>query len=443
MKTGVETESFGPIQLAPGVSRRHLFVKLFVAFVSIVMLSGVPLLNGYLLTEHLNLPRGQQGTVTGDLSFWVEVVAIFLFYPFGMLSDRIGRRPVISFGLAVMGISYCLMPFATTVSELLAARVVYAVGMASTAGVLATLSNDYPQEQSRGKLIAASSMANILGAAFIQIFIARIPTVLIDRGYDAVFSGKVMFLTAAVLCLFTAVLASFGLKAGTPVGKRDRAGIGTLIISGLRGAKNPRIALAYAGAFAARGDLVVKAAFLSIWAIQDGFARDLSPAEAMARFGIMLAIMSATSFVSAPVFGSIIDRINRVSATIISLVFASVGYLSMYLVTSPLDFSMLPFFIVISLGSSFLMKASLSLAGQEAPVRERGSVMAMNSIFGALGIMIFSVVGGRLFDQVAPWAPFVFAGAYQTLLLVAAIVIRLVAPGRDLTAGKASVPDAS
>jgi MFS family permease len=438
METGVKTESFGPIQLVPGIRRRHVYVKLFVAFVSIVMLSGVPLLNGYLLTEHLHLPRSQQGTVTGDLSFWVEMVAIFLFYPFGMLSDRIGRRPVIAFGLAVMGISYCLMPFATTVGELLAARVVYAVGMASTAGVLATLSNDYPQEQSRGKLIAVSSMANILGAAFIQIVIARIPSVLIDRGYDAVFSGKVMFMTAAALCLLTAVLASFGLKAGTPVVSRDRAGFRTLIISGLRGAKNPRIALGYACAFAARGDLVIKAAFLTIWAIQDGLTRDISPAQSMARFGIMLAIMSVTSFVSAPVFGWMIDRINRVSSVIIALVFASVGYLSMYAVTSPLDFNMLPFFLVISLGSSFLMKASLSLVGQEAPVRERGSVMGMNSIMGALGILIFSVVGGRLFDQVAPWAPFVFAGVYQTALLVVAIIIRLVAPGRNLTVGKAS-----
>ena len=438
MKTGVETESLGPIQLVPGVSRRHVYVKLFVAFVSIVMLSGVPLLNGYLLTEHLHLPRSQQGTVTGDLSFWVEVVAICLFYPFGMLSDRIGRRPVITFGLAVMGVSYCLMPFATTVGELLAARLVYAVGMASTAGVLATLSNDYPQEQSRGKLIAVSSMANILGAAFIQVVIARIPSVLIDRGYDAVFSGKVMFMTAAALCLLTAVLASFGLKAGTPVVSRDRAGFRTLIISGLRGAKNPRIALGYACAFAARGDLVIKAAFLTIWAIQDGLARDISPAQSMARFGIMLAIMSVTSFVSAPVFGWMIDRINRVSSVIIALVFASVGYLSMYAVTSPLDFSMLPFFLVISLGSSFLMKASLSLVGQEAPVRERGSVMGMNSIMGALGILIFSVVGGRLFDQVAQWAPFVFAGVYQTALLVVAIIIRLVAPGRNLKVGKAS-----
>lgn len=432
MEPATATKSIGPIKLAPGVEPRHVAVKLFVAFVGVAMLSGVPLLNGYLLAEHLNLPRGQQGTVTGDLSFWVEVVAICFFYPFGMLADRIGRRPVIVFGMTMMGISYCLMPFATTVSELLGARIVYAVGMAATAGILATLTNDYPQEESRGKLIALSSMSNILGAAFIQVVIARIPSVLLERGFDAVAGGKVMFISTATLCLFTAVLAGFGLKAGTPVAQRERADRKTLIASGLRGAKNPRIALAYAGAFAARGDLVVKAAFLSIWAIQDGRDLDLNPGQAMARFGVMLFIMSATSFVSAPVFGWIIDRVNRVTAAIIALVFASVGYLSMYLITSPLDFQMLPFFLVISLGSSFMMKSSLSLVGQEAPVKERGSVIAMNSICGAFGILIFSVVGGRLFDQVAPWAPFVLAGAYQALLLIAAVIIRFVAPGRDI-----------
>jgi len=142
-----------------------------------------------------------------------------------------------------------------------------------------------------------------------------------------------------------------------------------------------------------------------------------------------LAIMSALSFVSAPVFGWLIDRVNRVSCTIIALVFASVGYLSMYIITSPLDYAMLPYFLIISLGSSFLMKASMSLIGQEAPVKVRGSVMAMNSILGALGILIFSLVGGRLYDQVAPWGPFVFAGAYQTIVLIAAIIIRMVAPG--------------
>ncbi len=441
MEASTATKSLGPIQLAPGVRPANVLAKLFIAFVGIAMLAGVPLLNGYLLTEHLNLPRGQQGAVTGDLSFWVEIVAVCLFYPFGMLADRIGRRPVITFGLIMISIGYALMPFATTVSELLGARIVFAVGMASTAGILATLTNDYPQEQSRGKLIALSSMSNILGSAGLMAgLIIRIPSVLVDRGIDPVTSGKVMFLTAAALCFVTAIGARFGLAPGTPVARRERAAIRTLVSSGLRGAKNPRITLAYAGAFAARGDLVVKAAFLSLWAIQDGLARDMNPAQAMARFGIIMIIMSVVSFISAPLFGWLIDRINRVSATIIALTFASMGYLSMYLITSPLDFIMLPYFIVISLGSSFMMKSSLSLVGQEAPISERGSVIAMNSIFGAIGILVFTVVGGRLYDLFAPWAPFVLAGAYQLVLLVAAVIVRIVAPGRDIYSSAGSVP---
>ena len=432
MDKSLKTASLGPIQLAPGISPGHVLAKLFAAFVGIAMLSGVSLLNAFLLTEHLNLPRAQQGAVTGDLSFWTEIVALCLFYPFGMLADRIGRRPIISFGLLMIGIGYGLMPFATTFGELLAVRMICAVGMAATAGILATLSNDYPQEQSRGKLIALSSMANILGAAFMAVVIARIPLVLADRGYDAVTGGKVMFLTAALLCIVTVIVTRYGLKAGTPVAQHERADMRTLIVSGLRSMKNPRIALAYAGAFAARGDLVIKAAFLALWAIHAGRTLGLSPAQAMARFGIMIVIMQAVSFFSAPIFGWLIDRINRVSATIIALGFASTGYLSMSIITSPLDFSMLPFFVVLSLGSSFMMKSSLSLVGQEAPIRERGSVFAMNSIFGAIGILIFLAVGGRLFDAWAPWAPFVMAGVYQALLLVVAIIIRFVAPGRNI-----------
>jgi len=420
METATTTRSLGPIKLVDGVLPGHVVAKLFATFVGIAMLAGVPMLNGYLLLEHLNIPRGQQGTVTGDLSFWVEIVAIFLFYPFGVL------------GLIAMSIGYVLMPFATTVGELLVGRLIFAVGMASTAGILATLSNDYPQEQSRGKLIALSSMASILGTSMVSLGILRIPSLFVDRGFDSVFGGKVMFMTVAALGLVAAIVTRFGLAPGTPVARRKRSDTRTLFASGLRSAKNPRIALAYAGAFAARGDLVIKASFLILWAIQDGLLEGLHPGESMARFGLMMTFMSVISFASAPAFGWLIDRINRVSAIIIALVFASGGYLSMYFLTSPLDFSMWPFFMAISLGSSFMMKTSLSLVGQEAKAAERGSVIAMNSMCGAIGILLFTVIGGRLFDSVAPWAPFVLAGAYQVILLVVAVVIRLVAPGRDI-----------
>jgi MFS family permease len=420
---------FGPIDLAPGIRPVNVATKLWAAFIGVAMLSGISFLQGYVLTEHLNIPRSQQGTISGDLSFWVEFVALLLFTPVGVLADRIGRRPVYIWGIIIMGLGYGLVPFATTVPELMIFRLVIAVGMVAVAATLATLTNDYPMENSRGKMIGLTSMFNILGTIFMSVGIARIPSIVAQWGVDPVAGGKIMFLTAAAFCLVTAVVARVGLKSGTPIARRDRSDIKTLLMSGLRAGRNPRIGLSYAAAFAARSDLVIKGLFLALWAIQDGIQQGMNPGQAMARFGVMLAIMSGTSLCAAPFFGWLIDHVNRVTATMIALVFACCGYLSMGIITSPLDFAMLPYFLVLSLGSSFMLKASLALIGQEAPPRERASVIAMNSWCGALGILLFTVVGGRLFDAWGPWAPFVAAGVYQVFLLIAAFIIRLRSPG--------------
>jgi MFS family permease len=255
------------------------------------------------------------------------------------------------------------------------------------------------------------------------------------KGYDPVTAGSVMFLSATALCLVTGVVAAIGLKAGTPLAPLVRPPLGRLLTSGVRNLRNPRIALAYAGAFAARSDVVIKGLFLALWAIQSGRDFDLRPAQAMARFGTMIAVMYAVSLISAPAFGWFIDRVNRMTAMIVALVFGATGYLSMYVITSPLDFAMLPYLIVLTLGAGFTTKASMALIGQEAPVAERGSVIAMTQTFGAIGILFFTVVGGRLFDEWGPWAPFVIAGAYQAALLVAAVVIRVVSPGLSLHPG--------
>ena len=74
------------------------------------------------------------------------------------------------------------------------------------------------------------------------------------------------------------------------------------------------------------------------------------------------------------------------------------------------------------------MTASQTLIGQEAPVGQRGSVIATAQVFGAFGILVFTALGGRLFDSWGPWAPFVAVGAYQAVLLVIAPFIRRTAP---------------
>lgn len=440
METLAKTERLGPIWLAPGISRTNVVTKIYASFIGVTMLTGMSFLQGYVLTEHLHIPREAQGTIAGDLTFWTEVTSLIMFNPFGVLSDRIGRRPIFIFGILMIGICYGLYPFATSVGELLVYRLLYGVGVAATVSMLSTITNDYPQEKSRGTLIGITSMLNVVGVIFMASGIARIPLLLTAREVDPVTAGQVMFLVATGLCIVTAIIARLGLKGGTPAAPKDRANTRLLLLSGLRAGKNPRIALCYASAFSARADMVIKGLFLALWAIHIGQEEGISPAEAMARFGVMIILMQITAVIFNPIYGMIVDRMNRVSALAIALLLAALGYSSMGIITSPLDMAALPYLIVVAIGSSAMNIASLSLVGQEAPEKERGSIIAMTSMAGTIGIMVFVTVGGRLFDLWGPWAPFVLAGALQAVLFVAAVIIRIVAPGQNMVEQQSSMP---
>jgi len=422
---------FGPLWLAPGVTRLNVMANFYASFVIIGMLTGMGFLSGYILIEHLHIPTAQQGEITGNLGFWSEVVVILLVNPFGILSDRIGRRPVLIIGILIIGIAYGLYPFATSATELLIYRCIFGAGAAATASMIAALMNDYPAERSRGKMIGFSSLMNVLGVMLIALGLGQLPPVLQAHGLDAVTAGRVVFLLAAILCLVSAIIFRIGLKGGAAVSGSSKAGLKVLFGSGARAILNPRIALSYALAFTARGDVVIKGLFLSLWAIHDGREWGLNPGEAMARFGLILGLMQLIGIVWQPVFGWLMDHVNRVTAVIIALAFASTGYLSMGQITSPLDFTKLPAFAVLTIGTSSAMMASTALLGQESPAPERGAIMAMNGLFGSIGIMIFTKGGGIWFDTWGPWAPFVIIGAVQIVLLLLAILVRVIAPGRD------------
>ena len=101
-------EHLGPIQLMPGISKTNVIVKIYAAGIMVATFTGMSFLNAYILEEHLGIPRGQQGTLSGDLTFWTEIVSLLLMGPMGVLSDRIGRRPVFVFGLVMVSLGYAL-----------------------------------------------------------------------------------------------------------------------------------------------------------------------------------------------------------------------------------------------------------------------------------------------------------------------------------------------
>jgi MFS family permease len=432
---GNGNQRVGPIELMPGIQRFNFWSFMYAAFICIAMLAGMNFLQIYLLEVNLSIPRNEQGFVTGLLATYTEIVAILLIIPFGVLADRIGRRPVMITGILFCAAGYGLFPAANTIDELVVYRVIFAIGAAALSAMIPTVGNDYSQDKSRGRLFGFSGVMNGLGVIFMSAGLAQIPTFLSAQGFSPEQAGAGMFLTASFLCLVSAVIFHFGLSPHVPqqAQAKQRPPFVQMLAGGLRAARNPRIVLSYLAAFAGRSDNAIKGLFISAWVIQVAPEAGASVPEAMAQAGRLMGLMGAVTLIWVPLFGLILDRLNRVSGMALAMLLAALGYGSMGLITSPLDNAMLPAFALLAIGQGSAIIASVTLVGQEASPEERGTVVATNGWFGAVGILIASLLGGYLFDVLGPWAPFVMIGVFQGCVFFFAVGVRVLSPGSVVT----------
>ncbi len=422
-------KNLGPIWLASGISRLNCLAFLYASFVSIAFIALINVLQAYILTENLAIPEADQGTLTGDLGFVQELFVLLLIAPAGILSDRIGRRPVFVFGTLILAVAFALYPTAETAFELTIYRCIYAVGGACVAGMIGTVIADYPQEVSRGKLIAASGILNGLGLVAFAGVTGRLPELFSNNGATAIEAGQYTFWIISGLCVFSAIMLQLGLKGGPAAQVEERIPVKQLIKAGFSQARNPRIALSYGSAFAARADLAVVGTFVTLWATQAGIAQGLSTAEALTKGTTLFVISQVAAVCWAPFMGLIIDRFNRVTAQAVAMALAGAGYMSMAFISSPLELSAAPAFALLGAGQISALFASQGLIGQEAPEKERGSIVGVFGLCGAIGILFALGVGGRLFDAIHPSAPFVLMGIANIILLIWSIAVRIKAPG--------------
>lgn len=424
-------EKWGPLWLAPGISKRNMWTLIYAAFFTIGLLTFVGVGTPYVLSAILHIPPEEQGVVSGNLVFWTEIAAIMLFGPVGLLVDRFGRKPLYSFGFLLMGLGYGLYPMASDVFELTIYRVVYAAGIATVTGVLATVVTDYPQEVNRGKMVAIVGFMNGLGIAVLNAILGGVPKRLVDRGFDEVAAGQITHLIVSALCVISAIVVAWGLKGGLPAQRAEHPPWMLTVRAALRAALNPRIALAYSAAFIARGDLVILGTFLTLWGKNAGLESGMDIAEASRRGTLIFVFAQSASllWIGAAVF--LLDRFNRVAALAACMALATVGYLVMGFVTNPLDPIDLPLIFLLGIGQISAFLGAQSLVGQEAPIGERGAILGGFNTSGALGILFCSVVGGYLFDAVSPKAPFVLVGVINALVFILAIVVWRLAPGTE------------
>lgn len=420
---------FGPVSLAPGISRGNAWSLMGGAFTTIGLLTFVAIATPYVLTVNLGIPESEQGTITGDLVFWAEITQILIFGLVGVAADRFGRNWLYAMGMLAMGASYVFYPFADSIGELTIYRVIYAIGLGISTGMLATVVADYPKDASRGKMLALVGFLNGLGVILVVALLGNLPDMLVSAGHTAITAGRYTHAVAVIGCVVTAVIVGFGLKKGTLVDREERLPVMELFRSGLREGRNPRIALAYASAFVARGDLVILGTFAILWGKTVGISQGMEPAEAIAKGTLVFVMAQASALLWIPILGPLLDRLNRVTGLIICMSLATAGYLGTIFVDDPTARVTIPIFVLLGIGQISAFLGSATLIGQEAPESTRGSVVGVFNSSGAIGILIASSIGGRLFDTVGPSAPFVLVGFFNGLVLLGAIAVRIWSPG--------------
>ncbi len=423
--------SFGPVLLAPGISRSNAATLLLASFVSIGFLSFVNIGQAYVLNANLGIPGNQQGGISGYLAAFSEFVVLCLIGGFGVLSDRIGRRPIVVAGVLIMAVSYVLYPLAGAEWHLYLARGIYAIGIAAMIGMMGTLIQDYPDELSRGRMMALTGIFNGTGVVFVNAVFGRSADLLVARGVDDVAAGRYAHWLVALVLVPCALVMLRGLKGGTMVRHDERPPVRELVVGGLLAARNPRIALAYLSSFVSRSDFVIIGTFTVLWATVAGVANGLTPADAVKRGAVLIALANGAALLWMPVMGTLIDRINRTTALAIGAALAAIAFTAMGFVDDPLSREAMPWFALLGVGQVSCFFASQALIGQEADVRQRGSVIGMFGICGAAGILMASSVGGQLFDAWMPAAPYVLVGIANAVVCVAALLVRLLAPGQQ------------
>ncbi|MCC5825028.1 MFS transporter [Alkalimonas sp.] len=420
-----EMKSFLGVKVNPGVSSGNMMVFYLTCLASILLGTFMNAFQPFLFSEMMNIPRAEHGVLTGKLNFAGEIAIIATVGLWGAVSDKIGRRFVMTMGFLLVGLAFYLYPRAGSVTELLMYRVVYGVGIAAATCMIVTLLADFARDENRGKAAGFQGICNGLGAVIALFVLLRMPQVFQNAGQDAMQSGLSTYTLVVVLSVVLAVFSWLGLKSRASTHDSEKLPLLTMVVNGVKAGRDPGIALAYGGAFVSRANLTIVGAFMTLWLSNYGVAdAGMSPADALKKAGIIVAIAQGVALLGAPFFGILTDKITRVNALIIALFISFVGYTSTYLISDPFGHAMLLVVVLIGLSEIGAIITSGVLIAQQTPAEKRGAVIGIFNLSGAVGILVSSLVGGYLFDHWDYSGPFVFIGCCALLVCIWGLMVR-------------------
>ncbi|GAM27339.1 hypothetical protein SAMD00019534_105140, partial [Acytostelium subglobosum LB1] len=412
-------------RLNHGVSYLNIVASYVASFLSICFFVFINVAQPLILSNSLNIPDDKQGSVSGDLTFYNEIVVLLTSHAWGLMSDRMGRRIVYVLGLVIMGLGLGAYPFANHIWVLMIFRAVFAVGAAAASSMLSAVLGDYVLFEDRGKSSGLLGFCAGGGAVLGSLVLLKIPNFIDSHSNVGItMSAQLTYCLTSAMAFFGAAFLWFGLQRIKDLKvHQERASVMTVAKEGLLAGKNPILSLSYASGFIARGDSAIATTFLSLWIYQYALAHNGgNKIDALSKSGTITGIAQTFGLFFAPVAGYLCDKLNRIMAMVAIALLGCIGYYMLAFNNDPLSISFMVGACIIGCTETGMVVSSTALVAQESPKECRGSVGGFFSFCGAIGILIGSKLGGIYFDR---WNGFPFAlfGVFSSMLAVAGVVV--------------------
>lgn len=355
-------------------SSRALIVVALTIFVD-TFICGiiVPVLPLY--TKTLGLSSFQLGMIFSAYS----AALLLLSIPLGVISDRLGRKNIMIFGMVALTVTTIAFTQARTFPALFLIRLLQGVAASATWVVGPALIADLYRPAERGGKMGLAMMGNNFGFLFGPV----VGGFLYDwGGYGAPF-GVSAFLTVSVL------IAVIVLIKEPSRGKVSQERISLKVLL------NNRILLVGCGMM-----LVASMGFGFIDPLLPGYFSDKFSASPTI-IGWLFGAISVTSLVAQPLFGRLSDQAGRVPLIVVGI-FATAIVLPLLTLAPTIKGSML---VMAMLGMTYgLIMTPISPLLADAITQQNdqasyGTVFGLNNTAFSLGYTAGPLLGGAFVDQ--------------------------------------------
>ena len=328
----------------------------------------------------------------------------FLQMPFGMLSDRIGRRPVIYAGLLIFAAGSVLAANADSIWGVIAGRVLQGAG-AISAAVMALLS-DLTREQHRTKAMAMVGMS--IGLSFA---VAMVVGPLLTRAFGL--SG-LFWATGAMALLGILIVAGLVPASAGPLQHRESGVAKQALLPTLR---NPDLLRLDFAILALHAILMASFIALPLALVEQGGL----PKEE--HWWVYLTALLVGFFGMLPfiIYGEKQRRMKQVLVGAVTVLLLCELYF--WLFGSNLRALVLG--AVVFFSAFNLLEASLpSLISKIAPAGGKGTAMGLYSTSQFLGAALGGILGGWLYQHYGLSGVFLGCAALALLWLGFAVTMR-------------------